>query len=298
MKSAMKRTPLIWVLKFFCLLPVAVLAEFRTYQADIDQSNWQFDGNPVRCELKHNIPRYGEAVFFAKASRTPNMAFVLDSMRNRLETNKLIEVRAIAPSWRPGKRAAQLDAVGAIPGEKTLNIINESAWKLLIALEQGMNPAFYYRDFKDDRDRVAIALSAVNFQSVYDDFLGCVESLLRYDFWEIQHTMVHFGFNKSNLTTEDRRKLDVLATFLKHDADIQVVLIEGHTDSIAFRRYNKALGQRRANSVKQYLVEQGVKPQKIITRSHGERRPLESNHTAEGRALNRRVFITLSKTET
>ncbi|WP_144395008.1 flagellar protein MotY [Pleionea sediminis] len=285
------------LLTFCVLFSVGAGAEFRTYLADIEQSKWSFSGNPVRCELKHKIPRYGEAVFFARASRTPNMAFVLDSMRNRLKTDRLIGVRAIAPTWRPGKRAVQMDSVSAIPGEKTLNILDDSAWKLLVALEQGMNPAFYYRDFEDKRDRVAIALSAVNFQSVYDNFLTCVESLLRYDFWEIQYTMVNFGFNKSNLTNDDKHKLDVLSEFLKYDPDIQVVLVEGHTDSIAFRRYNKALGHRRANSVKAYLVNKGVNPGKIVTRSHGERRPLESNHTPEGRALNRRVFITLSKTE-
>jgi outer membrane protein OmpA-like peptidoglycan-associated protein len=130
---------------------------------------------------------------------------------------------------------------------------------------------------------------------VYDRFLECVEQLLPYDFWEIQYTMVHFDFNGTALSPEDKSKLDVLAEFIKYDPDIELVLVEGHTDSIALRRYNKALGLRRANSVKDYLKSKGVRVDKIKTISHGERRPLESNHTAEGRAMNRRAFITLSK---
>jgi outer membrane protein OmpA-like peptidoglycan-associated protein len=270
-------------------------AAFRNYQADYDDSRWEFSGNPVRCELKHKIPRYGDAVFFAKASRTPNMAFVLDSYRNRLATDSRIDVRALAPIWKPGKRAQEVTAVGAVPGEKTLNIMDEDAWKLLIALEQGMNPSFYYREWADRSDRVAVSLSPVNFQGVYDQFLECVEQLLPYDFWEIQYTMVHFDFNGSKLSDSDKAKLDVLAEFIKYDPDIELVLVEGHTDSIALRRYNRALGLRRANSVKDYLKSKGVDVNKIKTISHGEMRPLESNHTAEGRALNRRAFITLSK---
>ncbi|NVJ49585.1 MAG: OmpA family protein [Gammaproteobacteria bacterium] len=279
------------------LMSVAVCAnaDFRTYLAEIDESSWTFEGNPVQCHLRHSIPTYGEAEFFARASRTPNMFFILDSKRNRLKTGAPIEVRALASQWHPGKRARQLDGVYAVPGEKTLNIGDEGAWKLLVSLEQGMNPAFFYRDFEDKSDRVAIALSAVNFKAVYDSFLNCVESLLPYDFREIQYTMVHFDFDRSKLSQSDMQKLDVLAEFIKYDPDIQVVLVEGHTDSIAFRRYNKKLGQRRANEVKAYLAQKGVSQQKILTASHGERRPLESNHTEEGRAMNRRVFITLQK---
>lgn len=280
---------------FLLIVTQAVNAGFRVYQAEIDESKWTFEGNPVQCRLQHNIPTYGEAVFFSRASRTPNMSFVLDSKRSRLKTDSLIDVQALAPQWQPGVRARALNDVSAIPGEKTLNIVDEDAWKLLVNLEQGMNPAFSYRAFDDRSDRVSIALSAVNFKMVYENFLDCVEQLLPYDFREIQYTMVHFDFDRSQLSPSDKAKLDVLSEFIKYDPDIQVVLVEGHTDSIAFRRYNKKLGQRRANVVKQYLLEKGVSSQKIMAVSHGERRPLESNHTPEGRAMNRRVFVTLDR---
>ncbi|NVJ61240.1 MAG: OmpA family protein [Gammaproteobacteria bacterium] len=274
---------------------ITATAAFRTYLADIEDSVWEFDGNPVKCELKHKIPLYGEAVFSSKAGRAPNMIFVLDSMRNRVPSDRLVEVRALASHWQPGLRAEQLLPTHSIPGEKTLNIIDEQAWKLLVGLERGMNPAFYYRDFSDNSDRVAVALSPVNFQAVYDQFLSCVEGLLPYDFREIQYTMVHFDFDKHNLSRDDKQKLDVLADFIKYDPEIEVVLLEGHTDSIALRSYNKKLGMKRADAVKTYLTDKGVMEQKIRAVSYGERRPLESNATEEGRAMNRRVFVTLNK---
>ncbi|MEE4245735.1 MAG: OmpA family protein [Kangiellaceae bacterium] len=272
-----------------------VAADFRSYEAELDQSSWQYAGNPVRCELSHDIPRFGAAQFFAKASRTPNMAFVLDGIRNRVTTDKPISVRALAPTWQSHQRSKMIGVVPAVPGEKTLNVINETAWRMLSSLEQGMSPTFFYRDFADNSDQVSVALSAVNFSKVYDEFLQCVENLLPYDFREIQYTMINFNFNGSALSAKDKSKLDVLAEFIKYDPDIEVVLVEGHTDSIALRRYNKALGMRRAQSVANYLTDKGVDNAKLTTVSHGERRPLESNATREGQAMNRRVFITLSK---
>ena len=70
-----------------------------------------------------------------------------------------------------------------------------------------------------------------------------------------------------------------------------VVIVIGHTDSIGTDDYNQRLGMRRAESVKAFLVSQGVPANQIKTSSRGEREPVADNRTAAGRALNRRVII-------
>src|SRR5438045_1014725 len=67
--------------------------------------------------------------------------------------------------------------------------------------------------------------------------------------------------------------------------------IEGHTDSTGSDEYNLSLSQRRADSVKNYLVDQGVETAQIFARGFGESQPKASNDTPEGRQLNRRVEI-------
>ena len=67
--------------------------------------------------------------------------------------------------------------------------------------------------------------------------------------------------------------------------------IEGHCDSIGTVEYNLALGERRANSVRDYLQSRGIAMTRLRTVSYGEERPLADNSTAEGRAMNRRAHL-------
>jgi OOP family OmpA-OmpF porin len=69
------------------------------------------------------------------------------------------------------------------------------------------------------------------------------------------------------------------------------VSIEGHTDSIGTDAYNQKLSERRARTVRDHMVGQGIAADRITTRGFGESKPIASNETAEGRAQNRRVEI-------
>ncbi len=71
-------------------------------------------------------------------------------------------------------------------------------------------------------------------------------------------------------------------------------MVEGHTDSIGSNEKNKALSEKRAESVKKYLVSQGLSEElRIDTEGYGSDRPLTTNKTKEGRATNRRVDIVI-----
>lgn len=69
--------------------------------------------------------------------------------------------------------------------------------------------------------------------------------------------------------------------------------IYGHTDSVGDEAFNQTLSKQRADSVAQYLIAQGVNPQRIITEGFGETRPVATNETPQGRAANRRVEISI-----
>ena len=69
--------------------------------------------------------------------------------------------------------------------------------------------------------------------------------------------------------------------------------VGGHTDSVGTDAYNQTLSERRAASVKDYLVGQGVDGSRLSTAGYGESNPIASNDTADGRALNRRVELNL-----
>jgi len=76
--------------------------------------------------------------------------------------------------------------------------------------------------------------------------------------------------------------------------DRTVLIVDGHTDSTGSAAYNQSLSERRADTVAQYLVAQGVAPVRIAAYGYGQNYPVATNETAAGRAQNRRVELTLS----
>ena len=99
-----------------------------------------------------------------------------------------------------------------------------------------------------------------------------------------------FDFDKATLKPEGKAKLDELTTQLG-GINLEVIIAVGHTDSVGTDAYNQKLSVRRADAVKAYLVAKGVESNRVYTEGKGEKQPIASNATAEGRAKNRRVEI-------
>jgi outer membrane protein OmpA-like peptidoglycan-associated protein len=99
-----------------------------------------------------------------------------------------------------------------------------------------------------------------------------------------------FKFNSDQLEAESKETLDKLARYLNKPPVFNKLLISGHTDSVGKAAYNLNLSQRRANSVKQYLVQADQIPEtKVSATGYGLTMPIASNANYQGRALNRRV---------
>ncbi len=104
---------------------------------------------------------------------------------------------------------------------------------------------------------------------------------------------VLFGFNKYDLKPEARERLAKVSGILLAYPDLKLD-IEGHTDSIGSDEYNQRLSEKRADTVRGYLVSSGVKPDSIQAEGLGKADPVADNSTAAGRQLNRRVDIVVS----
>lgn len=108
-----------------------------------------------------------------------------------------------------------------------------------------------------------------------------------------------FDFDKAEIKPDGRVRMDEIISWLnQRGAELGVVVSTGHTDSIGSDEYNMKLSERRAESVKDYLVSQGVDANRIRTEGMGERQPAADNKTNDGRAENRRVLIEVEGTRT
>jgi len=100
-------------------------------------------------------------------------------------------------------------------------------------------------------------------------------------------TMVHFDFDKQNIKKIYVPLLDQSVAYLKEHSSTPVT-VKGHTDYKGSDEYNQKLSERRANAVRDYLIQKGIASSRIQMVGYGEHRPIADNKTAEGRAMNRR----------
>ena len=122
------------------------------------------------------------------------------------------------------------------------------------------------------------------------------ESRLARDFVENTTDTVFFAFDSSALSAEAQSALDTQVAWLKKHDDVNVI-VQGHCDDRGTREYNMALGERRANAVKQYLVSQGIEESRISTISYGKERPAVLGNNEAAWAQNRRAITVVSAAE-
>ena len=106
--------------------------------------------------------------------------------------------------------------------------------------------------------------------------------------------MVNFEWDRYDLTADAVKTLKLQSLWLNAYPDVKIVL-EGHCDERGTKKYNYALGERRANSAKAYLISQGVAVKRIQTVSYGKDRPLDPASNEEAWAKNRRAVSIVTK---
>ena len=107
------------------------------------------------------------------------------------------------------------------------------------------------------------------------------------------YNSVDFGFDSTKIPAASASLFDNAIYTLKRNSNLAVQL-EGHTDSTGPEAYNQGLSERRAEAVKNHLVENGIDASRLTTIGYGEANPIAPNDTAAGRAENRRVGFTIT----
>jgi peptidoglycan-associated lipoprotein len=104
-------------------------------------------------------------------------------------------------------------------------------------------------------------------------------------------TMIHFDFDRADLTDSSRDRLTALADVLKKHSELRI-RIDGNCDEAGTEEYNLALGQKRADAARQYLSTLGVSPNRLETVTYGKEKPLDPAHNQAAWSQNRRDGFT------
>ncbi|SJZ81880.1 flagellar protein MotY [Photobacterium toruni] len=282
------------IVSVFLSMPMAVA---KNYLAQPSQSQWQLVVNtPLECRLNHVIPRYGSAQFSALSSKTMNLHFEL-KMHRRLGTTRNVKLTSMPPLWMPGDAAYSMTNLkffkqfdGYIDG----NIV----WQMLAELEDGRNPTFSYKTWPVQQQRqLEVGLSAVNFNKSYQDFSQCLNNLMPFSFDDIAFTILHYNSNSDELDNMSQKRLAQIANYVRYSDDIDLVLVAAYSDSALGTVEGQRLSEQRADKIEHYFKALGLPENRIQVEAHGKRRPIADNSTPVGRNQNRRVVISLGRSE-
>jgi len=173
--------------------------------------------------------------------------------------------------------------IGALAGLTTAILVGGDRKKLLAGAGIGAlvgGGVGYYMDKQEDKLRQRLQSTGVSVTRSGDDLILNMPGAITF---EVNRADIRSGF------------FEVLnsVVLVVQEFDKTVIEVSGYTDSTGDASYNQELSERRAESVGNYLKAQGVVPGRVVTRGFGERSPVASNDTPEGRQQNRRVELKL-----
>ena len=174
--------------------------------------------------------------------------------------------------------------IGALAGLTTAILVGGDRKKLLAGAGIGAlvgGGVGYYMDRQEDKLRQQLQSTGVSVTRNGDNIILNMPG------------NITFATDSSNISADFYKVLDSVALVIKEYEKTYVDIV-GYTDDTGAESYNQKLSEARANSVARYLESQGVLPARIVSSGMGESKPIASNATAQGRALNRRVEIILT----
>ena len=214
---------------------------------------------------------------WAAAGKMPQL-IELDDVRGDLHVHS---------TWSDGR--ASIEEMAAAAKRLGLSYIAITDHSKRVAMAGGLTAAALRRQWAEiDKLNEQLKRFTV-LKGVEVDMNGCPKPKVT-----LVAVMVNFDLDGSELNEEGRGRLDALARALAEDEEY-VIEIAGHACDLGTDAYNNALSQRRANVVRDYLLEAGVAEDRMEIVAHGEQDPLVANDTEEQRRQNRRVLITPSR---
>lgn len=180
--------------------------------------------------------------------------------------------------------------------EVSLPIGEEYLYRALIEGYLPISVAIDLRKLLDDK-AVSIPESGIEISDLMagnDSFEGNIYPVkaIKGNKAAVRH--IFFDFDKAVLKQKSFRELDRIAKFLLDNPTIEIE-VSGHTDSIGDDAYNQKLSEKRAQAVRQYLIEKGVSENRLTAVGYGEVYPISNNMFSFGRELNRRVELMITK---
>ena len=279
---------LIKLISCFTLLSLSLVVQAEQFQAPLTDTHWNVIETPLKCTLSQTINDFGDAKFQQESGSELSLIFTSKYYPAGQSTANF-EI-AEAP-WQNVEQRLMLTSIPTISGQTEFILAGDFASRALAQIQAGRFPTLRYNS-PNLPDEISVLLSTVHLNDSIAAFQQCVESLPSYTFKDINKLTVYFSSELADLTPQAQDALTKLADYVKMDSSIKRIAISGHTDNYGRRRLNGPLSESRAIAIKNFLITQCQITESLISTSfHLEWKPISSNKSTSGRALNRRAEV-------
>ena len=268
------------------------MAMERKYIAPMEESYWKMTvATRLHCEMEHEIPRFGKAVFSQSAGRNLQLKLVT---HQRFKSGIDVAFLSESPHWKPTKTQLKMASLATRDDGVILKVGTETAKYAYLELHDGFHPGFHFATNKDLVDPTIVMMSTVRFRSVEPDFEQCLGNLHYENFEDVRVSSIHFDHDDEFPRIEEEDiALQAMFDYLDVDKSVKNIVVSGHADINGAVCYNDTLSERRALYVYDMLVARGIDPRMITMDYFGELRPLVKGTSAAALAANRRVTVEL-----
>jgi OmpA-OmpF porin, OOP family len=206
--------------------------------------------------------------------------------KNTLNQKATVHVFAGDKNKKPLKGEQVIFSAGSI--EKEFSGITDAAGKFSITLPAGYNYIVKIKGLLDTSMYGTLNIPALGPDQFFSEPFTINISYEPARSYTLDN--VEFDFGKAALRPSSFKELEEPVDYLKRKTNERIE-IAGHTDNIGKDKENLVLSQQRANSIKQYLVKKGIKPERLIAKGYGATEPIDDNNTETGRQRNRRTEV-------
>ena len=186
------------ILISYLLVSVAIASAWastnRVYMSPMEKSRWVLRSDtPLRCEIEHQIPRFGKAIFYQEAARSLRFKVLSD---HHFKQDLPISFRSVTANWKGIYSEIEMGNFKTTGSNSPLiSVEDNTARRAYFELQQGYQPSLFFIDEEDGANPVSVILSTVRFRDVEADFGRCLTQLHPYHFDDIKHAKVHFQFD-------------------------------------------------------------------------------------------------------
>ena len=245
------------------------MAGERHFYAPIHNAAWTTSGNILKCTLSQELPNFGRVNFNAYAGGNFTLVYELAREKPVKPVQKAV-LRSEPPHWKQNVASRDIKTMPISPGKDAIIFSRDAALRALYDLEQGMAPTLHFEDWVDATDHLRVSMSSVRLKDAMTSFQLCSGKLHPKGFEDVNRRVFYFRPDKIDLNASYYADLNHIAAYLKVDPSVKRVVLKGYADERGTPQYNEELSQMRVDAVRNYLLDQDIAEDKLVTIYFGE----------------------------